>query len=57
MSSNDYVAYLEKQQPKLFKAKKIQLSPDELRRILKRAFEQGEHNGKTSKSLFEQIFG
>jgi len=59
MSSNDYVDFLEKKNPKLFRdgVKTIKLPLASFKLQIKKAFEAGEVAGKTSKSVFEQVFG
>ncbi len=61
MSLEKFILELEKANPKLFIAKKIEISTIELKNHLARAynkgFDEGEKVGKNSQSYFEKIFG
>jgi len=59
MTSNDYIQSVKLTNFKLWPRKETQhlnITSDELERLLKHAFEKGEESGKASKSLFAQIF-
>jgi hypothetical protein len=61
MSANDYIASLEKSNPRVFAAKEITIQISEFKRIIKLAFAEGHKEGvkeaQTAKSLFEKVFG
>lgn len=61
MNATDFVNAVKARNPKLFAAKKIQLSPQELEQQLKNAWwsghEEGDRSAREEKSLFEIIFG
>lgn len=57
MNANHYCYKLRSKNPQLFAATKIQITPDNLEKLVRQAYEEGYKNGITSKSLFETLFG
>lgn len=61
MSENDYIEKLRKSNPKLLGVyhahEKLTMTPEEFEKQIKMAFQKGIEVGKSSKSVFEQLFG
>ena len=61
MSNNDYIEKLRKSNPELLGVNyvhdKISMTTAEFEKQIRLAFEAGSKEGKSSKSIFEQIFG
>jgi len=61
MNENDYVEKLRKSNPKLLGVyhahEKLTMTPEEFENQIKLAFQKGVEQGKSSKSVFEQLFG
>lgn len=57
MTSTDYVNAVVAKQPKLFVCKAIQITPEEMKRLLQIAFESGQLAARSEKSVWEQVFG
>ena len=59
-ATETYIQWCEAQNPKLFAAGKIQITPDALRAALRHAHEHGMEYGRLSQktdSIFDQVFG
>ena len=52
-----YISKLKLKYPKLFAAEKIEITINNLEKLLNQTYEEGYKEGYTSKSIFENIFG
>ena len=53
----NYLEKVERLNPRLFSAEKIQLAPESLRAVIRNAWLDGYDSDKRSEDLFDKLFG